>query len=878
MRVFRDVASLAATADLMAEIERVLRETRYLILLASPSAAKSPWVPREVRFWCDNKSSETLLIAVTEGKVEWNRPAKDFDWEKTSALPPVLAGRFKAEPLIVDLSWANEAKVAKRLGPRHPEMREATATLGAAIHGRDRDALIGDDIRRHRHAIMAAAGAALLIVGFAGVATWQFLSARRERDRAVEQAQQATTLALAASSGVQLDEQPKTALLLGLEAYKLRPRAEARSAIVAALQFSARTGAGPILRRHMDIARAAAFSPDGQTLVSVGDDAVVRVWDVRRRREVGFSPLRGHDNLVASVDVSPDGRLVATGSWDGTVRLWDLHGDDHTGTVLRQGAAVDSVAFSPYGDLLAVASGPDVELWAYRKKSHITTHTAVDDVDQVRFSRDGILVAGAAGVSGDAFVWDFLAGKAWSLHHGGIAGSVGFSWDGRTLAVGGSAEGTSTRGGTVSLWDVSSHRMIGKPVRTRTDLVRGVALARDGRTLLAAGQEGSLVRVDVQRGRLVSHLPWVSEGQGIWGLATSRDRETLAIPVSDGSVRMWRMNPPRGFGSALRGSPGEIEAIAVSRRGELVAAAHDGGSIDLWDASRGRVLHTLDEHADGVSAVAFGPSGKTVLFAARGYIRVWHPDSGGVATMPDRIRAVTHLAVRRDGRMLATGEIGGRIRLWDVRARRQIGAPIETPSTGLGEVSFLAFSRDGRRVAFGAGDFAGQAMRVAEVDPRHVVLSTDLVGSLDSGAALPDGTVRATAIGHPRVTLLTADPPSKQHVRVESASATAMSPDGSTLVVGTDDGTVHAFDAVALLPLGSEFGGGSSRVTEMAFSGDGETFAAADEDGSVRVWHRVFWGNVGEIERRACLDAGSSIPPANWGLAAPGIPYRASCG
>jgi MTH538 TIR-like domain (DUF1863) len=42
--VFRDDTSLAAAPRLWAAIERALSESRFLILLASPEAAGSPWV------------------------------------------------------------------------------------------------------------------------------------------------------------------------------------------------------------------------------------------------------------------------------------------------------------------------------------------------------------------------------------------------------------------------------------------------------------------------------------------------------------------------------------------------------------------------------------------------------------------------------------------------------------------------------------------------------------------------------------------------------------------------------------------------------------------------------------------------------------------
>src|SRR5213078_1305019 len=65
LRVFRDDTSLSATPGLWPSIEKALEESRFLILFASPEAAASKWVNKEVAYWLANKRASTLLIAVT---------------------------------------------------------------------------------------------------------------------------------------------------------------------------------------------------------------------------------------------------------------------------------------------------------------------------------------------------------------------------------------------------------------------------------------------------------------------------------------------------------------------------------------------------------------------------------------------------------------------------------------------------------------------------------------------------------------------------------------------------------------------------------------------------------------------------------------------
>src|SRR5579862_9745249 len=65
LRLFRDDTSLSATPQLWPSIEQALGRSRFLILLASPEAAASPWVDKEVAYWLKHNSAGTVLIALT---------------------------------------------------------------------------------------------------------------------------------------------------------------------------------------------------------------------------------------------------------------------------------------------------------------------------------------------------------------------------------------------------------------------------------------------------------------------------------------------------------------------------------------------------------------------------------------------------------------------------------------------------------------------------------------------------------------------------------------------------------------------------------------------------------------------------------------------
>src|SRR5712664_2574498 len=72
LRIFCDIANLAASPALWMSIEHALRSSRWFILLASPDSADSPWVNREVRWWLDHRHADQLLVVGTSFGLAWD--------------------------------------------------------------------------------------------------------------------------------------------------------------------------------------------------------------------------------------------------------------------------------------------------------------------------------------------------------------------------------------------------------------------------------------------------------------------------------------------------------------------------------------------------------------------------------------------------------------------------------------------------------------------------------------------------------------------------------------------------------------------------------------------------------------------------------------
>src|SRR5581483_4987881 len=184
LRVFRDDTSLSATPQLWPAIETALAHSRYLILLASPEAAASPWVDKEVRHWLGAKSVDTLLIAVTEGTLAWDAARGDFG--EGAPLPPAAKGRIASEPKWVDLAAYRHASAVS-----DARFTELAADFAAAIRGVPKEDLLSQEVREQRRALRLAWSAAGLLLLLAVTATGAGVLAYRSQQTALRAEKQA---------------------------------------------------------------------------------------------------------------------------------------------------------------------------------------------------------------------------------------------------------------------------------------------------------------------------------------------------------------------------------------------------------------------------------------------------------------------------------------------------------------------------------------------------------------------------------------------------------------------------------------------------------------------------------------------------------------
>lgn len=543
--------------------------------------------------------------------------------------------------------------------------------------------------------------------------------------------------------------------------------------------------------------------------------------EIRALNALSESQLRSHQQLEALLTSTQAARQFQS-LWG-----WGIDGNTlgaiRTQTALTLGDAiaktqernrleghsqrVTSVSISSSGQW--IASGSDdqtVGIWqANGKRLH--TLEIGEKVNDVAFSPDDQSIA-VITTQGTVQRWSPQTGKQLSSFTAASYGTgLAFHPQGHQLA-------TAGREPVIKIWNAST----GRPVKTLSGhqgWVNAVAFNPTGNILVSASEDKTVRIWDVAKGQTLRTLP--KQATAVTDIAISSDGQTLAASTEDGTIQLWTLT-----GKLLHTLKTEnvvVTSVAFSPDGNTLVSTHADHNLRLWQVATGQPLQVLKGHGAPTLDAAFHPNGKTLVSASIDkQVRVWNTPS-----IPEESSPILAMAVSPDQQILATASLDGVIQLW--RPDSQVGkVPFKTFKSAT-PIYALRFSADSQQMVSGHD----QAIRVWDIH---------------------EGTVQRTLSGH--------------RGKINSLD---FSPNGETLVSGSDDQTIRLWDAATGKPV-KTIQAHDGPVMSVDFGT--RYLASGSDDETVKLWQldgtpvKTLTGHGLAIAQVQFNAAGDILASASW--------------
>ena len=333
----------------------------------------------------------------------------------------------------------------------------------------------------------------------------------------------------------------------------------------------------------------AAFSPDGSTLYTAGDDAALRQWDlVGSRRFLAQVAPRASFDWGEGASIAPGGRHVAYQS-DTQVAFLDVQ-DGQYGTVLDRPLGSTGLwgVWDPHGGRYALSTGDQVTVWDTRVGEVVSEGrpTGSGSVTGIDFSTDGSRLA-IADVSGVVVMVDPATLEPVGAPVGldDVPCAVSLGPDSRTAFVATGPPKSAWEFWRVpcsewALLDLETGSLLDRGTMDLEGGIRRIDFSPDGNRVAVVGS-GDLVELDLETRRPVRPPVAVHDGS-VLSLAYSPDGGRILTSGTDGSAALWEADSGRLIDRVVTPELFSVSQFLADGRSVLVVG-EEHGSVHRWD-------------------------------------------------------------------------------------------------------------------------------------------------------------------------------------------------------------------------------------------------------------------------------------------------------
>jgi WD40 repeat protein len=490
------------------------------------------------------------------------------------------------------------------------------------------------------------------------------------------------------------------------------------------------------------------------------------------------------------------------------------------------------ITFSHDGQKIATANlDKTVKIWSIDGTLINTFKGHTDEVISVEFSPDGSFLASGS-KDKTVKIWtinDSTLFASFQQHKSSVC-SVSFSIDGKILA-------SASDDGTINLWNVVDKNFI-QALQSYNGAQ--VCFSPDGKTIASGGWDQPPWQGKIRFWNLDGSLLNTFEvGTGVLrGIDFSNDGKTIACTGDTGVVQLRQVTDGQLIVN-IEAHQGGVWAMdtSISPDGSMIASVSNDRTVKLWTID-GSLIKTLLGHTDAVYGVAFSPDSKTLAtVSADKTVRLWNVDGPFLKSF-DGKPGSAHFCIRYspDGNMLASGSWDVQERSWTVKLWSTDGELLEILTGYSDSIQTINFSPDGSLIAAASWDgtvgiWTSSGELVRDFDNHGY--------AVNSASFSFNGKVLATVGGYERNVRLW-DLDSGEHLKDiighrDQVYRILFNPNGETFATASWDRTVKLWSIDGNLL--KTFSGHSNWLYGLSFSPDGKLLVSAGLDRTVKIWN-----------------------------------------